>query len=51
MPRGALYVPGDVFQWRGNQDRWERENHIYNLATDLRNRPTPLERHGVAGGE
>jgi hypothetical protein len=33
-----------VFQWRGNQDRWERENHIYNLATDLRNQRTPLER-------
>lgn len=44
VPRNALYVAGDVFQWRGNQDRWERENHIYNLATALRNQGTPLER-------
>lgn len=44
VPRSSLYVAGDVFQWRGNQDRWERENHIYNLATALRNQGTPLER-------
>lgn len=46
LPRGALYVAEDAFQWRGGpkQDRWERENHIYTLATDLRNQRTPLER-------
>lgn len=44
VPRSALHVAGDVFQWRGNQDQLERQNHIYNLATDLRNQGTPLER-------
>lgn len=44
VPRSVLYVAGDVFQWRGNQDQLERQNHIYNLATDLRNQRTPLER-------
>ncbi|MGH6708835.1 MAG: hypothetical protein ACREEK_07670 [Bradyrhizobium sp.] len=46
VPRKAIYVADDVFQWRGGpkQDRWERENHIYTLARDLRNQKSPLAR-------
>lgn len=46
VPRSAIYVAEGVFQWRGGpqQDRWERENHIFTLATALRNQRTPLER-------
>lgn len=43
VPRSALLIAGDVFQWRGNQDQLERQNHVYNLATALRNQRTPLE--------
>ncbi|SFM34732.1 ParB-like nuclease domain-containing protein [Bradyrhizobium sp. Rc3b] len=46
LPRSAIYVAEEAFQWRGGpkQDRWERENHIYTLAKDLRNQKAPLTR-------
>jgi hypothetical protein len=43
VARSDIDVAQDVFQWRGKQDRWERENHIYTLARALRNQEAPLE--------
>lgn len=46
VPRSSLHLAESVFQWRGGakEDRYEREKHIYALATALKNQRTPLDR-------
>jgi ParB-like chromosome segregation protein Spo0J len=45
VPRSAIHIAENVFQWRGDhrRDQWTRENHIHTLAKALRD-GEPLDR-------
>jgi ParB-like chromosome segregation protein Spo0J len=52
VARKDICIAEAVFQWRGDWDKWDRENHIYTLAKALQNSGKPLDRLLVMpGGE